>query len=172
MGLVPAAVIGDFDSISPAVAAALPKAIMHRVDEQETIDFEKALTRIGAPFVLGVGFLGARIDHTLATLSALVRMRDRRCLLIGSDDVIFAATDEVSLNLPLGSRLSLFPMDAVTGRSDGLRWPIEEIAFAPAGRVGTSNKVTGPVHLAFDGPGMLVILPRAALAPALAAFRG
>jgi len=82
MGLVPAAVIGDFDSISPAVAAALPKAIMHRVDEQETIDFEKALTRIGAPFVLGVGFLGARIDHTLATLSALVRMRDRRCLLM------------------------------------------------------------------------------------------
>ncbi len=54
-------------------------------------------------------------------------------------------------------------MAPVTGQSEGLRWPIDGLAFAPNGRVGTSNAVTGPVALRFDGDGMLVILPRTAL---------
>ena len=59
----------------------------------------------------------------------------------------------------------------VTGRSAGLRWPIEGLHLAPDGRIGTSNEALGPVHLEFDAPGMLVILPRAALAVATAFLR-
>ena len=54
-------------------------------------------------------------------------------------------------------------MAPARGRSSGLRWPIDGIGFSPSGRIGTSNEVTGPVTLAFDGPGMLVITPREAL---------
>jgi len=56
-------------------------------------------------------------------------------------------------------------MGPVTGRSAGLRWPIEGLHFAPAGRVGTSNEASASqVDLDFDGPGMLLILPRSELA--------
>jgi thiamine pyrophosphokinase len=53
-------------------------------------------------------------------------------------------------------------MGPASGRATGLRWPIEGLDFAPAGRVGTSNAATGPVSIEMRGP-MLLILPRAQL---------
>lgn len=157
-GICPAAVIGDMDSISPEAREGLPADRLHPVAEQDSTDFEKCLIRIEAPLVLGLGFLGGRSDHGLAALSCLVRL-GRRCLLLGPDALAFAAPEEISLDLPRGMWLSLFPLAPVTGRSEGLRWPIDGIAFAPAGRIGTSNAVTGPVRLRFDRPGMVVLLP-------------
>jgi thiamine pyrophosphokinase len=45
----------------------------------------------------------------------------------------------------------------------GLRWATDGIRFSPAGRVGTSNEVTGRVVLRPSAPLMLAIAPRAAL---------
>ncbi|MGL6209667.1 MAG: thiamine diphosphokinase [Paracoccaceae bacterium] len=163
LGQRPEAVIGDLDSISAAARAELGPAV-HLIPEQESTDFEKALTRIDAPFVLGLGFSGARLDHGLAVLNAMVRHPDRRCLIIGGGDVTFLAPHRLQMTLPVGSRLSLFPMAAVTGQSQGLRWPIEGLRFAPDGAIGTSNEVSSPrVDLSFDAEAMLVILPERAL---------
>jgi thiamine pyrophosphokinase len=76
----------------------------------------------------------------------------------------------VSLDLPVGSRLSLFPLMPVTGHSEGLYWPVDGIEFSPGGRSGTSNEVSGPVRLEMDRPGMLLILPREALVSLLSAL--
>ena len=157
-GRTPDRVIGDMDSLSGAVARALPPGSQISVSDQDTTDFEKCLDRIRAPLVIGLGVLGRRIDHTLAALSCIAR-RDAACLLVGPDDVAFAAPLNLTLDLPPGCRVSLFPMTAVTGRSSGLEWPIDGIPFAPGGRIGTSNRATGPVSLALDGPGMLILLP-------------
>jgi len=54
-------------------------------------------------------------------------------------------------------------MGAVEGRSEGLRWPIGGLNFAPDGRIGTSNAALGPVSLTLTAPKMLVILPEATL---------
>ena len=169
LGVEPEAVIGDFDSISAAARARLTGRL-HSIPEQATTDFDKALRSIDAPFVVGVGFSGARADHGLAVLNALVRHAERRCFILGAQDVVFLAPPEMALRLPLGSRLSLFPMGAVEGQSEGLRWPLQGIAFAPDGIIGTSNAVSGPVRLRFSAPRMLVILPRTALAAALDSF--
>lgn len=170
LGAVPEAVIGDFDSVSAAARAAFADRL-HPIAEQETTDFDKALRSVAAPFVLGVGFAGARIDHGLAVLNTLARYPDRRCLILGPRDVTFLAPPELTLDLPRGSRLSLFPLGPVRGESRGLVWPIAGIDFAPGGAIGTSNRVAGgPVRLAFDAPRMLVILPRAALPRALDAL--
>jgi thiamine pyrophosphokinase len=171
-GHLPQAVIGDLDSLTPAARKAVGKARLHRVAEQETTDFDKALRHIAAPFVLALGVLGGRLDHELAVLNALVRST-RRCLLIGAQDVVFAAPAGVDITLGLkpGDRLSLFPMAPVAGHSRGLRWPIAGLHFAPDGGIGTSNAATdGPVSLHLDAPGMVVILPRARLDAALAAL--
>lgn len=172
-GLMPEAVIGDMDSLPERTRAVLPPATLHRIAEQDSTDFDKALRSVRAPMVLGVGFLGARLDHALANFAVLVRRTEARCLLIGADDVIFAAPAErwLALSLEPGARVSLFPMAPVTGQSDGLDWPIGGLDFAPAGRVGTSNRTTGgDVRLRFDATGMLVILPRAALVAAMRAL--
>lgn len=169
-GLVPQAVIGDLDSLSPAGRAAIPPERLHLVAEQETTDFEKALLRISAPFVLGVGFSGPRSDHLLAALTALVRLRRPPCLLLGGEDVAFAAPARLRLDLPPGTRLSLCPLGPVTGSSRGLRWPIDGLTLDPAHRTGTSNATTGPAELALDGP-CIVILPREQAAAAIRAVR-
>ena len=166
LGVTPEAVIGDLDSISETAKARLGDRLFP-VAEQDTTDFDKALRHIAAPFVLAVGFQGARIDHGLAVLNALTRHPDRRCLVLGPRDVCFLCPPDLRLDLPQGTRLSLFPMGAVQGDSTGLRWPIAGLDFAPDGMVGTSNAVSGPVHLRFDAPKMLVILPLRYLAAAL-----
>lgn len=159
LGRCPDAVIGDLDSLPPEVMQALPPAVLHRIEEQDSTDFDKCLRHIEAPLVLGHGFLGARLDHQLAAMTVLARHPDRRCLLVGEQDVVCLAPPRLALDLPVGLRLSLYPLAPVRGRSDGLRWPLEGLRFAPDGIVGTSNEVTGPVRLEFETPGMLLILP-------------
>ena len=165
-GVEPEAVIGDFDSISKAAQVRLAGRLFP-IAEQATTDFDKALRSIAAPFVLGLGFSGARLDHGLAVLNGLVRHPGKRCLILGPQDVTFLAPRRLDLRLQVGSRLSLFPMGAVAGTSEGLRWPLQGLKFAPSGMIGTSNEVSGPVQLAFDSDLMLVILPLSALAAAL-----
>lgn len=176
LGAEPQAVIGDFDSVSAAARARLGADRLFHVPEQETTDFDKALSRIAAPFVLALGGQGGRVDHALAVLSGLVRHQAQvagqmPCLLLGRQDVILAAPPRLDLRLRAGDRLSLFPLAPVMGESRGLVWPINGLRLTPEGRIGTSNRVAeGPVSLEFDSPGMLLILPRARLDAALAAL--
>ena len=163
LGAVPKAVIGDFDSLSAAAKAALPAARLFHIAEQDSTDFEKCLTRIAAPFVLALGVLDGRHDHGLAAMNAISRLKEPRCILLGAEDLVFLAPPELSLDLPEGTRFSLFPLGPARGTSRGLRWPIEGIDFSPSGRIGTSNAVVGPVSMSCEGP-MLVILPRGLLA--------
>jgi len=163
VGLRPIAVIGDLDSLSEQAKALIDPPGIIAIPEQETTDFEKCLERIDAPFVLAVGFSSGRLDHTLAAMSVLARSVGPPTVLVGDTDIAFAAVDRVQLNLEPETRVSLFPMANVSGRSEGLVWPIDGIDFRPAGLIGTSNRATGPVTLEFDCPGMIVILPRRVL---------
>ncbi len=164
IGLV--AVIGDMDSLSPEAARAFADRL-HPVAEQDSTDFDKALTRIDAPVVLAVGFAGGRLDHELAALHSLVLRADRPCVLLGPQTLAFHAPPALDLALAPGTLVSLFPFAAVRVRSTGLRWATDSLAFAPDERIGTSNEATGPVSLQPSGRGMLVILPRATLPLAL-----
>ncbi|MFC3571116.1 thiamine diphosphokinase [Paracoccus simplex] len=165
-GLMPAAVWGDFDSISARARAEIPAENQHPIAEQDSTDFEKCLARLDTPFVIALGFSGARHDHFLSALGVLARRIGPPCLLIAGEDVITLAPPRLALDLAPGTRVSLFPMGPASGRSTGLKWPIDGLAFAPTGRSGTSNEATGPVTLECEGP-MLLILPRSEL-PALA----
>jgi thiamine pyrophosphokinase len=171
LGVMPRAVIGDFDSISSTARQRIPIENQYLVPEQSTTDFDKAMRAIAAPFVLALGFAGARLDHGLAAMHTLVGHPDKRCILIGPSDVAFAAPPRLELSLAPGEPLSLFPMGPVTGRSEGLEWPILGLKFSPAGQIGTSNRVVARrVVLEFDRPGMLVILPRRRLDAAIRAL--
>ena len=169
-GHVPEAVIGDFDSLAEADKARIPDERLFHIAEQDTTDFEKALSRIAAPLVLAVGFLGARVDHQLAALNVLVRQAAQPCVRIGKHEVIFHLPLSLHLDLARGDVVSLFPMAPVTGRSTGLDWPIDGLHFAPHDRVGTSNRAQGPARIETEGPGLLAILPRERLLQVIDAF--
>lgn len=162
-GLQPAAVIGDMDSLSDGRLEGIPADRIHRIAEQDSTDFDKALRNIQAPLVLGVGFTGARMDHQLAVFNVLVRQPDRQCIILSDTDIAFLCPPVLSLSLAPETRVSLFPMGLVEGTSHGLKWPINGLTFTPDGRIGTSNEATGDIEVAVTGPKMLVVLPKAEL---------
>ncbi|WP_298435589.1 thiamine diphosphokinase [uncultured Jannaschia sp.] len=159
-GHVPDAVIGDMDSVSGAARAAFADRLVP-IAEQDSTDFAKALRTAPAAFTLAVGFLGGRTDHTLACLTELARS-GAPVVLLDAVDAIACAPADLALDLSPGTRVSLWPMGRVTGRSEGLQWPIDGLVLTPDGRVGTSNRATGPVRLHLEGP-CLVLVPASAL---------
>jgi thiamine pyrophosphokinase len=160
------AVIGDLDSLGRAEALRASGVAVHAVPEQDTTDLEKCLYSVDAPLYLGVGFLGGRIDHYLAAMSALVRFPQRRVVLVGREEVCLLCPRVLEVDLAAGSRVSLFPMGPARGVvSEGLRWSVAGLALAPGGRIGTSNAALGGrVRVGFDAARVLAILPRSALA--------
>lgn len=154
-----AAVIGDMDSISAATRSALPPDQVYLIAEQDSTDFAKCLRSVQAPAILALGFTGGRLDHQLAACTSLVNFPDKTVLMLSEEDVCFLCPLAFDIDLPKGTRFSLYPMAAMKGTSEGLQYPIDGLVMSPATRVGTSNAVTGPVRLAFETREMLVIVP-------------
>jgi thiamine pyrophosphokinase len=155
------AAIGDMDSLRGADRLRAAGVPVHHLPEQDTTDLEKCLYSVAAPLLLGVGFIGGRADHHLAAMNALVRYADRAVALVGAEDVCFLCPPLLALELPAGTRVSLFPMAPVRGVvSEGLRWSVVGLAMSPGGRTGTSNEALGGrVRVGFDAQAVLAILP-------------
>lgn len=169
LGIVPEAVIGDMDSLRGGVPEG---ARTVAVAEQDTTDFGKCLAHVDAPFLIGVGFLGGRVDHTLAALSVLLSHADKRVVLLGEEDVAFVAPADWTITLEPGARVSFFPLVPCRGvASEGLRWPIKGLEMIAGGQIGTSNEaVAARVSAAFDRAGTVTILPKRYLEAVLASL--
>ncbi len=166
-GLQLEAVIGDMDSCPPDYAG---KTLW--IPDQSTTDFEKCLGVVQAPLILGLGFLGGRLDHELAALNALVQS-PKNAVLIGEVDLVFRLPEAATLSLPVGTRISTFPMGMVSGvTSTGLEWPLNGLTLAPAAAISTSNRTTTPqVTLTNPNQPLLCILPRSHLPATLKLFK-
>ncbi len=169
---IPSAIIGDLDSLDDETRQQLTATRIVHVTEQDTTDFEKCLRHIDAPYLIGCGFSSGRLDHTLAVFSALVRDEGPPTAILGDEDVVFSPGRSCRLALDVGTRVSLFPLASVAGRSNGLRWDIEGLQFDPLKKIGTSNEALGAIEVTFDGPGMLIIVPRSALKAVLNSIAG
>ena len=159
-GIRPEAVYGDLDSLSPADAADLEGRTVHLRD-QDTTDLQKCLAAIRAPLILGIGFLGGRLDHTLSALGTLMAEGDRPVVLLGEGDIAMHLGAPLSIDLPAGARVSLMPLAPVRVISEGLRWETGGLTLAPGGRDGCSNEALGRVSLAPEGPGAILVLEAA-----------
>ena len=168
----PVWILGDLDSAIDTESWVKAGAKIKLLREQNSTDLEKCLYSIEAPLYLANGFLGHRIDHTLASCSTLVRRKDRNIILLGKRDIIIHINEKISLNLEVGTRLSLFPFKKVCGvQSFGLKYSIEGLDFAPGSVIGTSNEVTEvTVEMNFDDTGMLLILPIESLSKVLESY--
>ncbi len=170
-GLMPELVVGDMDSLGSEARAQIDPARILEISEQDSTDFDKAIRSIETQMILGAGFMGRRADHALAAFNTLVRYASRKIILVGEYDVCFHAPAALRLKLEPGMRVSLFPLAELVVNATGLEWPLDQLKLAPAGRVGTSNRANADVvEIAPGGDGLLVFLPRRALAAAMAAL--
>ena len=173
LGRVPDAVIGDMDSLVSRDALPSSVEVIHLTGQDDT-DFEKCLARIDAPLIIGLGFLEARLDHSLAAIHALMCLRhDRPVLLVGDTDVLLRLTGDIEITMQIGSRISIWPLGRQSFEaSAGLRWPLAGLEMAPGEMIGTSNEVSAtPVKIAAinDGDGYAVIAPVEAMAALISA---
>ena len=166
-GIRPQAVIGDLDSLSDIARAEYGDVLWH-ITEQETTDFEKALTRVLTPQVIALGFTGGRMDHALSVLNVMARHADRTVFLVDADDVSYLAPQgDSTITMPAGARVSLMPLGDVRASVSGVRWPFTDWALHPVGRNSASNMaVGGAVRITAQGP-LLVTLPLAHLGEAV-----
>ena len=136
------AIIGDLDSLQNVEfwRGALGERLLD-LAEQETTDFEKCLYSVDATYYLAVGFLGGRFDHSLAASHVLLKRRWQRVILIAENEILFLIPRRWRIRLPVMSRVSLFPLEAVRAeRSAGLRWPLQGLDLEIGGQIGASNE--------------------------------
>lgn len=176
-GLVPEAIIGDFDSlIDPTQWDARTRLL--KVSEQETTDFEKALYCTAAPVTVGLGMTGKRFDHTLAALDAVARYADkRRIILVDESDIALAVSGPFGFEAEVGARVSVHPLTPVKfQRSSGLKYRLDGLTLAPGLRTGTSNAASEPAFSIEPEPRdkgvWLLILERRYLDTLIAALAG
>ena len=164
-GFRPYLVAGDFDSISSVESFSDSHII--ETPSQDRTDFSKTLGLVESPLVIGLGFLGRRFDHSLASINSLARAYPQAVLLMDKHDVVFFTRKSVALNLSGGGdrdRVSLFPMGAQGFvSSKGLKWSLSGLEMDSIEQIGTSNQVSakdGKIEItpADKGEGYLVIL--------------
>ena len=139
---LPDVVIGDMDSLSPALRRKHSEIIV-QIDEQEHNDqtkaFRWALENVpGISQIYILGATGEREDHTIGNISLLMeyaRTYDLEGMginveMISDHATIFAATDTFEMDCGEGRRVSIFsPDNSLRIKSEGLEWPTDDVVF-------------------------------------------
>jgi len=166
----PEKVIGDMDSVDTDRMESAGVELV-RIADQNSTDFEKCLGLVSAPLMIGVGFLGGRLDHQLAVLNGLAKHPAQPVVLIGEDDVCFLCPKLLQLDLPEQMRVSLFPLTPARADSCGLLWPLDGLDLSPTGQIATSNAArTGGVSIRVLHGDLVCILPKECLAEVVSFF--
>ena len=158
MHRVPKYILGDLDSIESPETWVGKGSKLIKVRDQDSTDFDKCITAIKSKKIIALGFMDQRLDHFLAVCSSLVK-HERLIFLVGERDIIFHLPSELSIKLPINSRVSLFPFKEIKMvEAVGLKYPVKDIIFSPLGTIGTSNvSIRENIRISYDGSGMLGI---------------
>jgi thiamine pyrophosphokinase len=153
-------VIGDLDTVGELPDAPFP--VVQDLD-QNTTDLEKSLNLLKAKYILCYGFLGGRMDHSLASFNAIAKTK-QHAFLIGEEDTCVVCPPHLRLSLPQATRFSLFPMSPSQATSTGLKWNVDGVALTPLGMVSTSNQTQEPeITVNIEQGVVLAIFPNAVL---------
>jgi thiamine pyrophosphokinase len=156
-GIHPDLVVGDLDSVDPALVERLAAAgvrVERHPTEKDASDAELAVERAmasGADEIVVLGALGGqRLDHGLATLLLLAdpafATRDLRIVQGGTVVRALRGGERLALTGVPGSLVTLLPVggDAVGVRTAGLRFPLDGEPLRFGRSRGLSNEVVQP----------------------------
>lgn len=141
MKIDPQLIIGDMDSLARQHVHTSGTKIV-TIPEQDTTDFEKCLYSTSAPLYLAFGFLGGRLDHSMAAVHCLTKYRKlKKVIAVDEVDLMYVPTGPLQLTLPVGSRLSVVPVSPLSFRaSEGLEYPLDGLDMKLGSFIGVSNR--------------------------------
>lgn len=165
VGLRPAAVVGDLDSIRPGVRAWLGEQAMAPRPDQDHTDLEKtlayAIDERGATRVTVLAATGGRPDHAFENLALATRWGGKATIeLHGEEGRFVPVLGRAELPTTAGQLVSLLPL----GRCEhvwtqGLQWELGGDALDPACRISVSNRASGHgITVRVEGGMLLVFL--------------
>ncbi len=159
-GMEPGAIVGDLDSVSPALKEKYEK-VLYPDNDQETNDLTKAVKWClseGIKEIVILGATGLREDHTLANISLLADYSRDMKVKMYTDTGIFESFDStVTLESFPGQQVSVFsitPETAIT--SEGLRWPLNGLKLKNWWK-GTLNEASGESFRLIFEKGQLIV---------------
>lgn len=161
-GIVPHALIGDLDSVSPEQKGGTAKLVEDL--DQETTDCDKLLTYAesqGFEEITLAAVEGDRLDHVIATVQSAAKaaIRVRLGLRRGVGWVIRGG-ERLFVPAREGRLVSLLPIESCRGVTlSGVQWPLENADLSPGGRSSVSNRATSSrvaVGIA-EGSALLVV---------------
>lgn len=163
-GLLPTAVVGDLDSIPPALRQRYADRI-HQVIDQEINDLTKAVRfaqEAGCRELLILGATGLREDHTLGNLSLLMDYAPHfdRIEILSDYGLFTPLLRSATLESRPGQQVSLFslaPGGEIT--TSGLRWEITRRQLT-AWWQGTLNEALGDTFTLTLSEGARVLVYR------------
>jgi thiamine pyrophosphokinase len=155
LGIIPEAVIGDFDSLSAQEIRQLESrgAVLHRypADKDET-DLELALDyalAAGADEIILYGLLGGRWDMSFANILLLAAPRYTgvhfQVIAEGTRMYILRGGESLDLTGETGETVSVLPLSPeIHGLVyQGLAWPLENASLLFGSPRGVSNRLVG-----------------------------
>ena len=152
LGLIPALVVGDFDSVTDAqlqTCRELGAELCRFPADKDETDMELALKQLneaGCKDVSLYGALGGRLDHELGNLTAAARFAalGMQLKLVAEHLIGFFAHGPAEFKLEgnPGDTLSLVPLSAeARGVSiSGARWPLQNAALSFGRSLTISNR--------------------------------
>lgn len=166
---LPDFVVGDMDSLSPALRKQLGDRVIH-IAEQDDNDQTKAFRFImeNIPDVGSIRILGAtglREDHTIGNMSLLMEYAKTFDLsgidveMVSDYSTVFAITNSSELHVGEGRRFSIFtPDNSLKIKSRGLKWPLDNVIFDNWWKATLNVATEDIVYLTFSHPSIALIV--------------
>ena len=145
MNLIPHAIIGDLDSISPqAYNKFKKKSKIVQLKRQNDTDVEKCLKyAISKKFdeVLLAGVTGDRLDHTFCNLGIVLKFLNQiNISLVAEDSFLKPYTGDIELKTYPGETISIYGFDKKTKISSrGLKYELKNESLPFGEKESTSN---------------------------------
>jgi thiamine pyrophosphokinase len=149
LGLLPGALIGDFDSLSPEDKLYFEKKstpIIRFNSKKDRTDTDLAISwaiENGADDITLIGVTGTRLDHTFCNILMLKRMIELNipCRIVDTHNEIHLVVDRLEIKGKPGELLSIIPIcEKATGVTlEGLEYPLSNATMNMGSSLGTSN---------------------------------
>lgn len=149
LGVIPDLIIGDLDSISSKSLAVLEKAKVpiykfpvkkDKTDSELCIEY---LIDIGATEITIVGAIGSRIDHSIANILLLKRIKDKgiKGKIVHNYNTIYLIDDELVLDRKDGYFVSIIPLGprGITVTLKGFEYELDNVKIGFTSTHGVSN---------------------------------
>lgn len=147
IGVIPNYIIGDLDSASKSsIEFFKDKSKIIKNDNQDKTDLELALSlaeTLNPSEILIIGAIGNRIDHTLANIMCLDKIKtDIKAEIIDYKNIIQLVKNRIEINGKKDDIISIVPITDVDNLCyTGLKWNVKSL-YTKIGWFGISNRLT------------------------------